>query len=61
MEQTEQEMLNKIKHRNYKVMDYLIKIEVLVDLVEEKNKKIEKLENENQFLKEVLYGGNVDY
>ena len=35
-------------------------LESLIELIENKNKKIEELENDNQVLRETLYGGNID-
>lgn len=35
-------------------------LESLIELIEKKNKKIKELENDNQVLRETLYGGNID-
>ena len=51
MEGSQQEFLEKIKRQALVYRNFFIKVEVLTDMILDKNKEIEKLKEENKKLK----------
>lgn len=51
MEGSQQEFLEKVKRQSIAYRNYFLRVEVLVDMILDKNKEIEKLQKENSLLK----------
>lgn len=55
MEGSQQEFLEKVKRQSIAYRNYFLRVEVLVDMILDKNKEIEKLKNDKRVLEETLW------